>query len=93
MQKIAIRLSKKSDDFIVHIGESILVKLDIYELIDLANNSMNALIEAKNIMQEQENRTIKDAEKFIEDINIEHKDKLSNRGWIYETGIEIDVKE
>jgi len=68
MQKIAIRLSKKSDDFIVHIGESILVKLDIYELIDLANNSMNALIEAKNIMQEQENRTIKDAEKFIEDI-------------------------
>jgi len=68
MQKIAIRLSKKRDDFIVHIGESILVKLDIYELIDLANNSMNALIEAKNIMQEQENRTIKDAEKFIEDI-------------------------
>ncbi|WP_160688347.1 hypothetical protein [Clostridium sp. C2-6-12] len=32
-------------------------------------------------------------EKLIEDINIEHKDKLSDRGWNYETGIEIDVKE
>lgn len=26
-------------------------------------------------------------------MNIEHKDKLSNRQWIFETGIEIDVKE
>ena len=68
MQKIVIRLSKKSDDFIVHIGESILVKLDIYELIDLANSSMSALKEARDIMKEQENRTIKDTEKFIEDI-------------------------
>lgn len=31
---------------------------------------------------------------LIEKINIEHKDKLiSKRGWIAETGIEIDVKE
>lgn len=30
---------------------------------------------------------------LIKEINIEHKDKLSERGWIYETGIEIDVKE
>lgn len=30
---------------------------------------------------------------LIQDINIEHKDKLSSRGWIIETGIEIDVKE
>lgn len=30
---------------------------------------------------------------LIEEINIEHKDKLSEHGWIYETGIEIDVKE
>lgn len=32
-------------------------------------------------------------EKLIEDINIEHKDKLSDRGWMPLTGIEIDVKE
>lgn len=32
-------------------------------------------------------------EKLIQEINIEHKDKLSKRGWIIETGIEIDVKE
>lgn len=31
---------------------------------------------------------------LIKDINIEHKDKLiSERQWIIETGIEIDVKE
>lgn len=30
---------------------------------------------------------------LIQEINIEHKDKLSSRGWIIETGIEIDVKE
>lgn len=31
---------------------------------------------------------------LIEEINIEHKDKLiSEREWIVETGIEIDVKE
>lgn len=30
---------------------------------------------------------------LIQDINIEHKDKLVNRGWTFETGIEIDVKE
>jgi hypothetical protein len=30
---------------------------------------------------------------LIKEINIEHKNKLSERGWIYETGIEIDVKE
>lgn len=31
---------------------------------------------------------------LIEEINIEHKDKLiSERGWTIETGIEIDVKE
>lgn len=30
---------------------------------------------------------------LIQEINIEHKDKLSSRGWTIETGIEIDVKE
>ena len=30
---------------------------------------------------------------LIQEINIEHKDKLSSRGWIIETGIEIEVKE
>jgi hypothetical protein len=31
---------------------------------------------------------------LIKDINIEHKDKLiTERGWIVETGIEIDIKE
>lgn len=30
---------------------------------------------------------------LIEEINIEHKDKLSEHGWIYETGIGIDIKE
>lgn len=35
-----------------------------------------------------------DEPNLIKDINLEHKDKLiSERGWIPETGIEIDVKE
>ena len=34
-----------------------------------------------------------DESNLIQDLNIEHKDKLSSRGWIIETGIEIDVKE
>lgn len=41
------------------------------------------------------NRAAKDLDYpgLIEEINIEHKDKLSDRGWSYETGIKIDVKE
>lgn len=41
-------------------------------------------------------RIAKDLDKpnLIQDINLEHKDKLIlERGWIPETGIEIDVKE
>ena len=34
-----------------------------------------------------------DEPNLIQDINIEHKNKLAERQWIYETGIEIDVKE
>ena len=34
-----------------------------------------------------------DEENLIKDINIEHKDKLINRGWIIKTGIEVDIKE
>ena len=35
-----------------------------------------------------------DEPNLIQDINLEHKDKLiSGRGWIAETGIQIDVKE
>lgn len=35
-----------------------------------------------------------DEPKLLEEINIEHKDKLiSERHWIPETGIEIDIKE
>ena len=35
-----------------------------------------------------------DEPNLIQDINIEHKDKLvSQRSWIIETGIEIDIKE
>lgn len=34
-----------------------------------------------------------DHENLIKEINIEHKDKLVERGWIFKTGIEIDVKE
>lgn len=35
-----------------------------------------------------------DAPKLLEELNIEHKDKLiSERHWIPETGIEIDIKE
>lgn len=30
---------------------------------------------------------------LIQDLNIEHKDKLANRQWTIETGIEIDIKE
>lgn len=33
------------------------------------------------------------AKNILEDINIEHKDKLAYREWIIETGIEVDVKE
>lgn len=34
-----------------------------------------------------------DESDLIQDINIEHKDKLIKREWIIETGIEIDIKE
>lgn len=35
-----------------------------------------------------------DEPNLIKDVNLEHKDKLiSERGWIAETGIEIDIKE
>ena len=34
-----------------------------------------------------------DEPNLIQDINIEHKDKLVERQWIFKTGIEIDVKE
>lgn len=35
-----------------------------------------------------------DEPNLIQNINLEHKDKLiSERGWIAETGIEIDIKE
>jgi len=34
-----------------------------------------------------------DETNLIQEINIEHKDKLINRQWTIETGIEIDVKE
>lgn len=34
-----------------------------------------------------------DEPKLLQDLNIEHKDKLASRGWIFKTGIEIDVKE
>ena len=34
-----------------------------------------------------------DEPNLIKDINIVHKDKLVERQWIFETGIEIDVKE
>lgn len=34
-----------------------------------------------------------DEPNLIPKMNIEHKDKLSNRQWIFETGIEIDIKE
>lgn len=35
-----------------------------------------------------------DEPNLIQEINIEHKDKLiTERGWVIETGIEIDIKE
>ncbi|MEG3040880.1 MAG: hypothetical protein RR891_02675 [Clostridium sp.] len=34
-----------------------------------------------------------DNNELIKDVNIDHKDKLIDRGWIIKTGIEIDVKE
>lgn len=30
---------------------------------------------------------------LVKEINIEHKNKLVERKWIFETGIEIDIKE
>lgn len=34
-----------------------------------------------------------DKDNLIQKINFQHKDKLSEMGWTFETGIEIDVKE
>lgn len=34
-----------------------------------------------------------DEPNLIKEVNIEHKNKLVERQWIFETGIEIDVKE
>lgn len=34
-----------------------------------------------------------DEHNLIQEMNIKHKDKLIDREWIIETGIEIDVKE
>lgn len=34
-----------------------------------------------------------DKANLIEEINIEHKDKLTARGWSYETGIKIETGE
>ncbi|MGJ0841564.1 hypothetical protein [Clostridium tertium] len=34
-----------------------------------------------------------DEANLVKDINIEHKNKLAERKWIFETGIEIDIKE
>lgn len=34
-----------------------------------------------------------DEANLVQEINIEHKNKLADRKWIVETGIEIDVKE
>jgi len=34
-----------------------------------------------------------DEPNLIQEINIEHKDKLIDRQWTIETGIEIDIKE
>lgn len=34
-----------------------------------------------------------DEPNLIQEVNIKHKDKLSDREWIFETGIEIDIKE
>lgn len=41
------------------------------------------------------NRQAKDFDEpnLIQQVNIEHKDKLINREWIIETGIEIDIKD
>lgn len=48
-----------------------------------------SLVNLKEIIRE----TL-DEPNLIQDINIEHKDKLiSQRSWVIETGIEIDVKE
>lgn len=30
---------------------------------------------------------------LVQEVNLQHKDKLIGRGWIIKTGIEIDVKE
>lgn len=59
----------------------------IRETFDLIQVCILILFKSNNISKEL------GEENLIEDINIEHKDKLSDRGWIYETGIEIDVKE
>lgn len=34
-----------------------------------------------------------DKPNLVKEINIAHKDKLVSRQWIFETGIEIDIKE
>lgn len=34
-----------------------------------------------------------DEPNLLKEVNIAHKDKLTERQWIFETGIEIDIKE
>lgn len=59
----------------------------VEELFDLIQVCIALLYKCH--MKAQDN----EANSLIFDMNIKHKDKLSSRGWIFKTGIEIDVKE
>lgn len=59
----------------------------IREVFDLIQICILTLFKCHKISEELEDNDL------IQKINIEHKDKLSEKGWIPLTGIEIDVKE
>lgn len=57
------------------------------ELFDLIQMCIALLYKCHKRAQDHECPTL------IYDVNIRHKNKLIARGWIFKTGIEIDVKE
>ena len=59
----------------------------VEELFDLIQVSIALLYKCHMKAQDFEE------DNLIYDMNIKHKDKLVSRGWIFKTGIEIDVKE
>lgn len=59
----------------------------VEEIFDLIQMCIALLYKCHRRAQDHECPTL------IHDVNIRHKNKLIARGWIFKTGIQIDVKE